>query len=53
MLMIAYLLAQNVSGPWDNWMGLFFIMAIVDFLVYVCDLAWRGLTLVLSWMAAN
>lgn len=51
MLMVAYLLALNAHGPWDNWMSVFFIIAIADFLVYVGELAWRGLTLVLSWMA--
>ncbi len=51
MLMVAYLLAQNVHGPWDNWMGVFFIIAAADFLVHLGELVWRGLSLVLSWMA--
>jgi hypothetical protein len=51
MLMVAYLLAQNVHGPWDNWMGVFFFIALADFLTSVVELAWRGISLVLSWMA--
>jgi len=45
MLMLAYLIALTVHGPWDDWMKLFFVLAVADFLVYLGELIVRAITI--------
>ncbi len=50
--MVSYLLALNAHGPWDNWMGVFFFIALADFLTSLVELGVRAINLVLSAMAS-
>ncbi len=50
MIVLAYLLAANVPGPWSDWMGLIGVIAVVDAAVMLassrCAL---GTQLCLTW----
>lgn len=51
MFMVAYFLAKMVHGPWDEWMGLFALVAIADAVVCLIELAMRVVQSVLFWVS--
>lgn len=50
MFMVAYFLAKMVHGPWDEWMGLFAVVAIADGAICLIELAMRIVQSFLFWL---
>ena len=53
MFMVAYFLARMVHGPWDEWMGVFALVAIADAVVSLTELAMRAVQSLLFWVSLN
>lgn len=53
MFIVAYFLAKMVHGPWDEWMGVFALLAIADGIVSLIELGARAVQSLLFWISLN